>query len=332
MNTVQKLRKNIVAFIVLALLFVLPFVVPNPYITSTMVYVAINGILALGMGVLLNYSGLFTVVQPVFLGIGAYTAAILSLAGVSPVLGIIAGGVVVAIIAFLIGAPVLRLRGFYLALSSFAILLAANIFFIQAKGITGGPDGLSGIPPLSVAGFVLKGDTTFYYLTWALCIACLLVSMNIINSRPGRALQAARDSEIGAASLGVNIPRYQLQIFVVTSVMAGLAGGFFCFYLRYVAPPLYSYDLLINVLLMTVIGGIGRIWAPLLGCFVITWLDEFMRAYLGSILPIMTGQVTAIFYALIIIIIMIFAPFGLVGMIDETKRFFKRVFRSGHSA
>lgn len=163
-------------------------------------------------------------------------------------------------------------------------------------------------------------------------MACLLVCANIINSRPGRAIQAARDSEIGAASLGVNIPRYRLQIFVVTSVMAGLAGGFFCFYLRYVAPPLYSYDLLIDIMLMTVIGGIGRVWAPLLGCLVITWLNEFLRAYLGNILPIMTGQVTAIFYSLIIVVIMIFAPHGLVGMIDETKRFIRRRFRSGESA
>lgn len=116
MNVASRLKRNIPGLVIFAILLFLPFILPNPYIMSTMVYVAINGILALSMGVLLNYSGLFTMVQPVFLGIGAYTAALLALHGVSPVLAIIASGIVVAIVAFIIGAPVLRLRGFYLAL------------------------------------------------------------------------------------------------------------------------------------------------------------------------------------------------------------------------
>jgi branched-chain amino acid transport system permease protein len=331
MNSRQKMKPHIGMLIIAALLLVLPLIVPNAYVISIMVLVAIFGVLALGIGVLFVYAGLFTLVQPVFLGLGAYTAAILSLRGVPPVISILAGGFLVAIVALMIGAPVLRLRGFALILSSFAILLASNIAFTQLE-ITGAANGLQDIPLLSLGSLTVKGDVQYYYLSWAFCVACLLICTNIINSRPGRAIQAARDSETGAASLGVNVAVYQLEVFVITSVMAGFAGGIYCFYLRVVSPALYSYDLLISLVLMTIVGGIGRVWAPLLGCFVIMWLDELMKAYLGRILPVMTGNVTNILFGIIIIVLMIFAPSGLVGLLDEAKRYFRRVFRSGESA
>lgn len=320
MKALERFKAYRAWFILVAAVILVP-IIWGPYVISIMVFVALYGILAIGMGVLMGQAGLFSLVQPTWFGLGAYVAGVLSARGiVPPGIGIILGAVFVALIAFIIGAPVLRLRGLYLACATFGILIIAQIAFVQLGNITGGHSGLLGVPPLSIGGLVFKGDLHYYFLSWALCIGCLLFCTNVINSRVGRAIKSSHDSETASSSLGVNIPKYRLQIFIVTAVMAGLAGSIFCFYLQFAAPEIFGFHLLVELMLMVVIGGIGSVWAPLLGSFIITWLYEFLKAYLGEIFPVMTGEVTAIFFGVFIILVLIFVPGGVKGWIDQLFR------------
>jgi branched-chain amino acid transport system permease protein len=318
-------RSQLPWIVLFGVLIGLPLMVPNPYVISIMVFVALYGVLAIGMGLLMGQAGLFSLIQPTWFGLGAYVTGILtSRELVSPVSGIVLGALFVAAAAFLLGATVLRLRGLYLACATFGILLIAQIAFVQLGDLTGGHSGLLGIPRLSVGPYVFKRDVHYYYLAWILCLSCLLFCSNVVHSRVGRAIRSSRDSEAASSSLGVNIPVFRLQVFILTSVMAGLAGSVLCFYLQFAAPDIFGFDLLVEIVLMSVIGGLGSVWAPLLGCFLVTWLREFLKAYLGHFFPVMTGEVTAIFFGIIIIVVLIFMPGGLVGWVNNLARLGRR--------
>ena len=286
MKRSERLKPYIPWITIIAVVILLAVIAPSPYIMGTMVFVALWGELAIGMGVLMGQAGLFSLAQPTWFGLGAYCAGILAVRGILPPwAGIIAGGVLVALISFIIGIPVLRLRGMYLACVTLGILMIAQIAFVHLVDLTGGSFGLRGIPPLTIGGFVFQNDLHYYFLSWALCIGCLWFFSNIMNSRVGRAIKAFRDSEVASKAMGINIPMYKLQIFVLTSVTSALAGGIFCFYLRFIAPTLFSFDLLIELVLMIVIGGIGSLWGLLLGSFVFTWLSEVIHLSFGKIFP-----------------------------------------------
>jgi len=140
-------------------------------------------------------------------------------------------------------------------------------------------------------------------------------------------LTSSHDSEPASASLGVNIPKYRLQVFILTAVMASLSGSVFCFYLRFAAPGIFGFDLLVEIILMAVIGGLGTIWAPLLGSFIITWRHELLKAYLGQLFPVMTGEVTAVFFGVFIIFVLIFMPRGLAGWIEQLCHLGSRTYK-----
>ena len=323
----MKAFKGAIPWLILTVVIILlPVLVKSPYMTGIMVFVALYGVLAIGMGLLMGHAGLFSLVHPTWFGLGAYVAGILSSRGLtSPLVGVLAAAVFVAVLAYIIGAPILKLRGLYLACASFGILIIAQIAFIQLDDLTGGHSGLLGVPALKVGGLLFRKDIHYYYLSWGLCIASLLFCFNMVRSRIGRAIISSHDSEPASASLGVNIPKYRLQVFVLTAVMASLSGSLFCFYLRFAAPGIFGFDLLVEIILMTVIGGLGTIWAPLLGSFIITWLHELLKAYLGQLFPIMTGEVTAVFFGVIIILVLIYMPRGLAGWIDQAGRFVHKI-------
>jgi branched-chain amino acid transport system permease protein len=312
-------------FFILALAL-LPLVIQSNYVISVMLMVALFGVLSIGMGLLLGQAGMFSLAHPTWFGMGAYIAAILSVRGLtSPLMGIFIAALCVAVLSWLIGAPVLRLRGFYLANATFAIIVIAQIAAGQLSTLTGGHEGLLGIPYLAIGGYVLKRDLHFYYLSWTLCIACFWFCSNLMNSRLGRAIRSFHDNEPASSSLGVNIPRYKLQIFVLTAVMASFSGSLFCFYLRFVTPESFGFPLLVELIMMVIIGGIGSISGSLLGSFVVLWLTEFIHAYLGKVLPVMTGEVDAIFFGLLIIIVLVFMPRGLIGWMEPVFNFSRRL-------
>ncbi|HPB38845.1 MAG TPA: branched-chain amino acid ABC transporter permease [Syntrophorhabdus sp.] len=315
--------------VVWVFLIVAIIVVPltsSSYIIGVMCFVAVFGALGIGMGVLMEQAGIFSLAHPTWFGLGAYISGILAVQGVTPPwLGSIVGAVCVAILSVLIGAPLLRLRGYYLACATFGLLLVVEISLAQLGSITGGHEGLMGIPPLTVFGFTFETDIHYYYLSWGLCLACLWFLYNLMGSRVGRAVRAFSDSEIAAGSMGVNVPAFKLKIFVLTAVMASLAGSLYTFYLRFTQPGIFGFPLLVELMTMIIIGGGRTLYGPLLGSFVVLWLRELIHIYLGKLLPRMTAEVDAIFFGVLIIIILVFMPGGLAGWVDRLLGFNRRV-------
>jgi branched-chain amino acid transport system permease protein len=300
-----------------AALIALPFLT-GFYVVSVMCFIALFGGLAIGMGVLLEQAGIFSLAHPTWFGLGAYVSAILAVRGIAPPwLGTIAGALFVGLISYLIGAPLLRLRGYYLACATFGLLLIAEISLAQLGSITGGHEGLMGIPPLSIGGFVFKKDVHYYYLSWALCLACLWFLHNFMQSRMGRAIRAFSDSEVAAKSMGIHVPRYKLKVFILTAVMASLIGSVYTFHLRFMQPGIFGFSLLVELVTMIIIGGGKTLYGPLLGAFVVIWLKESIHMYLRGILPRVSAEVDAIFFGTIIILILIFMPGGLSGWMNR---------------
>jgi branched-chain amino acid transport system permease protein len=327
MNRGEKLRPHLPWIIIMGAVIFLPMVFPSNYFISVMFFVAIYGVLASSLGMLIGYAGLFSLAQPTWFGVGAYVAGVLAARDiVPPWMGIMIGALSVGLISYIIGAPVLRLRGHYLACATFGILIIGEIAFIQLSDITGGHSGLLGIPPLSIGGFVFQNILHYYFLSWALCIGCLCFYLNIIHSRVGRAIRASHDSEMASKTMGIDVAKYRLEVFILTSVVTGLAGGIFCFYLRFAAPSIFGFALLVELILMIIVGGIGNLWGYLLGSFVITWMGELLNLSAGKVLPVMTGNVQAVFFGILIILILIFVPGGLSAWFEQLFQFGKRTY------
>lgn len=312
-----RLSRKVVWPVLVAAIMAVPLV-SGSYVVGVMCFIAVFGALAVGMGLLLEQAGLFSLAHPTFFGLGAYVSGILAARGIAPPwLGSMCGAAFVGIVAFVIGAPLLRLRGYYLACATFGLLLVVEISLAQLGPLTGGHEGLMGIPPLSINGFVFETDRHFYYLSWALCLGSLWFLYNLMVSRVGRAIKAFSDSEVAAKSMGVNVAREKLKIFIVTAIMASLVGSLYTFYLRFTQPGIFGFPLLVELITMIIIGGGRTLYGPLLGAFVVIWLRELIHIYLGGILPRMAAEVDAIFFGMMIIAILIFMPGGLAGWVDR---------------
>jgi len=300
-------------------IFLLPFAVPSPYMIAVLCFIAIYGALALGKAFLLEQAGVFSLGHPVWFVVGAYTTGIAAVWGAPPLLAVLIAAAVVGILAYLIGAPLLRLKGIYLICATFCLIIILEITIVNMGSITGGYNGLMNVPPLTIGGFIIKGDVSFYLISWALCLGMLWFFNNLLDSREGRALRASRDSEVAAMSIGVNIPQYKLKIFVITAVMASLTGSVFCFWVRYMTVEFGGFPLLVELITMIVIGGGRTLYGPLLGAFVVIWLREFIHTYIAKLLPQMTAEVDALFFGVIIVLILVFMPGGLTGWVEQCR-------------
>ena len=315
MNSAPK--QKLIWLVLIAVIIAIPLVAGS-YVVGVMCFIAIFGGLAVGMGLLLGQAGMFSLAHPTWFGLGGYVSGILAIRGIAPPwLGSIIGAVFVGLISYTIGAPLLRLRGYYLACATFGLLLIVQISLAQLGSLTGGHEGLMGIPPFSIGGFVLETDVHYYYLSWALCLACLWFLYNLMGSRMGRAIKSFSDSEVAAKSMGINVPGYKLKVFILTAVMASLTGSVYTCYLRFAEPGIFGFPLQVQLMTMVIIGGGKTIYGPLLGGFVVMWLKELIHMYLGEVLPRMSAQVDALFFGVLIIVILIFMPGGLSGWMDR---------------
>ncbi|MEH7388194.1 branched-chain amino acid ABC transporter permease [Bacillus sp. JJ1521] len=302
----------------LLVLIILPLIFRSPYLTSVLVIIGLYGIVAMGLGLLLGFTGQISISQAAFYGIGAYTSAILTVNyHVSPWIAILAGCVISAIIAIIIGWPTLKLEENYLALATLGFGFIVYIFFMQMVDLTGGPSGIREIPQLSLGFFTFDTDLKYYYLVWLVALGLLFFSAKLVSSRVGRALRAIRGSEIAAQSVGINPTKYKVKVFMLSAVFASIAGSLYAHYVSFISPSPFYVTASINFVIIAVVGGLTNVWGGLIGAIVITGLGELVREVVPLFLPNAGSEYELILFGVILVATMIFMPKGLsVGVKD----------------
>lgn len=308
------MRKLIVCLLI-GVVLLLPLAIRNNYLLGVLIIIGLYTLIVQGLGILMGYGGQVSFGHAAFYGLGSYTVAILTTHYLCPPLLTLAGAALVpAVIAALIGKPVLRLRELYLALATLGFGILVHIAFTEGQELTGGPSGLSGIPNLSVGPLVFDTDLKFFYLVCTILILVLASVYNLVNSRTGRALRAIRESEYAAENAGIDTARLKLQAFVFSALLAGLAGGLYAFYITFISPSPFTFHASVQFVLMAVIGGLGTFWGPLVGTTVVVALGEFLRWVVPLVIPGAGGEYEIIFYGLLLVILMILRPEGLSSL------------------
>ena len=294
-----------------------PFLLTNDYYVSTLILALINAIIAVGLNLLIGYAGQISLGHAAFYGIAAYVTAIVTTTyGLPMWTGFIAAIVIVAVVALLIGIPTLKLTGHYLAMGTLGFGIIVYIVLNESIELTGGPSGFVGIPRLALFGYELWEDVEYYYVVVGALAGVLLVSLNLIHSRFGRALMAIHTSEKAAMCIGVDIARYKLFVFVLSSVYAAIAGFLYAHYLGFVAPSSFGFHFSVELIVMVVLGGMVSIWGAVAGAIFLTILPELLRAF---------ENVETIIFGLILVLCMMFMPEGIVGCL---KAVFTRLLRA----
>lgn len=267
-----------IGFGLLALLFLaaFPFLGLKPYFTQLMDMLGVTLILLLGLNLIFGFAGQISISQAGFFGVGAYTASLLQVKlGVPFPLAILAGMASPGLLAALLGTPILKLKGYYLALATIGLGTMLYEAFEQWQDLTGGPIGVMGIqrPPL------LDNDVLYYYLIWALAVLSFLFVMNLTSCAFGRAWIAIRENETAAAAMGIDAARYKLVAFVLSAVLAGLAGGLYAFLNRYISPDSFALTYSMILIASMIIGGAGTLGGALIATTLVILLPEMTQAF-----------------------------------------------------
>jgi branched-chain amino acid transport system permease protein len=319
------MKREMVKFLLFAVAVLLaPLAFEGGYLMNVLVFVGINTMLAVALNLLLGYAGQISLGHAGFFGLGAYLSGVLTATyGLNPWLVMPLAAAVVGVIACLIGFPILKLKGHYLAMATLGLGIIIYIVFNETVDYTGGPSGLSGIPNLAVAGIIFDSDFKNYYLIWGFTLAVVLFAVNLANSRVGRALRAVHDSEVAARVMGVNARLLKVQIFTLSAVISSLAGSLYAHTMTFVSPASFGFNFSIELLTMVVIGGLGSVYGSFLGAALLTLLPEFLRA---------AQDYDIIIYGGLLMVMVMFMPGGLVRGVPELFRMlFKRKGGTGHA-
>ncbi len=319
-------RVPLVAGAIVAIVTVLLPLVLSASNLTVYVFLGTGAMVTAGVSLLMGYAGQVSLGQAAFYAIGGYTAGLLSVHGWPTLVGLILAPVVAAVIAALVGVPILRLRGHYLAFATLAFQLIL-LSVVGQVAFFGGDIGLQGIPQLGLAGHALESARSYAWLTWAGVAIVLLACRNVIASRPGRGLRALSTSETAAESSGVPVTRYKLAVFALSAAFAGLAGGIYTYFLGYISPSSFGVLLSFEFVVMAVVGGLGTIWGPLLGAAVITVLVQVLTSLgtqpgMPTYAPVVLSYAV---YALLLIAVLLFLPRGLMPAITAIAGRWQRV-------
>ena len=286
-----------------------PFVFTGDYHHSVLITLLIYLILLMGLNLVSGFGRQLSLAQAGLYGLGAYTAGIAAAKlNLPPLLAFGLAPVVVAVVTAIVGFPSLRLRGLYFSMATLGTGMVLYLIFSRAVALTGGPNGLLGIPAFSVFGYRLGTPFAMYWLCAAAAFLGLLGTYNLVRSRMGRALRALGISEPGAAAVGVDISHMKLMVFVLSGVYAGVAGALQTFQARFISPETFSFFPTVIFVVVLTLGGMGTVWGPLVGAGLLTALDELLTA-VPDYKPLILGVT-------FLIVIQAF-PLGLVGALER---------------
>jgi ABC-type branched-subunit amino acid transport system ATPase component/ABC-type branched-subunit amino acid transport system permease subunit len=295
----------------LGILLVIALFVQSNYMLSLLSQAVIYTILAVSLQLIFGYAGQVSMAHAGFFGIGAYTSAILTYHyDWNFVLAFLTAGVVAAIVSLILS-PMAKLGEIYFAMSTLAFNLILTIVFANGGNLTGGWNGLPGIPFPNIFGWVVDSKKEFFILASIVLIVQYLFMIRLTEGRLGRNFRAIRDNQLAASSLGINIGLTKIKGFILGCFWAGLAGSVMVHMYAFVSPEPFSFHESITVILMVVLGGLGSFVGALFGGFGITFLNEVLKE-----IPLYRP----IFYGLFIVVMMIFWPNGLYGLVKKFQK------------
>jgi branched-chain amino acid transport system permease protein len=287
-----------------AILAALPLALHNDYLLLLFNVIAINALVVLGLNLLIGAAGQISLGHAAFYGMGAYLSAIASTTWHWPLwLALLFALVLVALTGFLLAVPTLRLEGHYLVMATLGFNIIVNILMNQLEPLTGGPSGLPGIPGLALGPVVLSSDRGFYYFIWGLFLALFAFTLNLTDSRLGRALQAIHEKDLTAQALGVPSHRYKILVFVLSALYAAMAGFCYAHYVTFISPKTFDIFYSVQVVTMVAVGGMGSLWGGLAGTALLTCLPELLQRL---------EDLHVLLYGLILMGVLVYCPQGLV--------------------
>jgi branched-chain amino acid transport system permease protein len=297
-----------------SLLFLAVFLAMVPYFMSNDFYYEIaivalfNAMIVVGLNLLMGYAGQISLAHGAFAGLGGYISAILvGNYGLPPLVAMAVALVFMAIFAYIISKPILKLSGHYLAMATLGIGIIINIILDSEEELTGGADGMS-VESLVLFGWEPSQSWHWYLLASLLLLLTLWLMENLIDSPLGRILRSIHDSEKASGSVGVDVSHYKSIVFVISVTIATVAGSLYAFFSGFISPQEASFNHSIELVVMVVLGGMGRLYGAVIGAVILTALPQLLTSF---------EEYQTLIYGAIIIVIMIFMPKGVISLFDR---------------
>ena len=284
-------------------LALLPWLLPNDFFFDVAILVGLNAIVCVGLNLLIGYAGQISLGHAAFFGLGAYVSAILSAQyGWEPGFALVAGAVVVGLLAFVVARPILRLSGYYLAMATLGLGVIISIVLVHETALTGGPDGMA-VPPLRLFGIEIASERAWYWLVAGALLIAVWLALNLVDSPLGRALRGLEGSEIAAESVAIDAVRTKTRVFVISAVFASVAGSLFAHYSGFLTPAEASFQRSIELVTMVVLGGMASTYGAVVGAAILTVLPQALTVF---------HDYEQVMLGLILMLTMVFMPKGLV--------------------
>ncbi|MBN9673813.1 branched-chain amino acid ABC transporter permease [Roseibium aggregatum] len=299
------------------IMLVLPVFFPSGYYYRVGALVYVNALSVIGLVILIGYAGQISLGHAGFAGIGAYACALAPVhLGIHPALAVLLGAVISGVLAILIGRPILRLKGYYLAVATLGFGILVSMVLSNERGLTGGPDGMA-VPDLGLRqvlrgmGLKLSGGEFWYIANALVLLVAIWIALNLFHSATGRAMRALHGSETAARTVGIDVARYKLQAFVISAVYASVAGSLLALQNGFITPDVAGFMHSVEMVTMAVLGGVGSVLGATLGAAILTLLPQVLTV-LADYEQLVLG--------LIMILVMIFLPLGLLPSIAARIR------------
>ena len=307
----------------LLLLALAPWIFPE-YWLAQLTFVLIYSVVGLGLMLLAGFTGLFSIGHAAFLGVGAYTQAVLTNAGLPFPLALLFAGLLSAAVGVVVGLPALRVKGIYLGIATLSFGFIVEEVLARWESVTGGNAGVHLKAP-AMFGWKLESGTEFYFLCLVITVTATLAILNLLRSSTGRAFVAIRDSEISAQSMGIHLARYKTLSFALSAALAGIGGALYAHKLQFISPDQFNILQSIDLLLMVVIGGLGSVHGAFLGAIFLITMPQAI-ALVKDWLPATIGQapgLQAVVYGAVLIGFVLFEPMGLYGRWLKVRTWFQ---------
>lgn len=286
----------------------LPLGLSNSYFYDIAILIGLNAIVCVGLNLLIGFAGQISLGHAGFFGLGAYGSAILaSRYGWPPLAAMLTTTLAVAVLAYVVGRPILRLKGHYLAMATLGLGIIIFMVITTEDKFTGGPDGIS-VVPFRIGGLVLQDERIWYWVVGALLLVAVWLALNLIESPMGRALRALHSSEVGAEVVGINAADHKVMVFVISAVFASVAGSLAAHYSGFVTPGRVAFLHSIELVTMVVFGGMASSLGAVVGAAVLTTLPQLLTVF---------KEYEMVLLGAVLMLTMIFMPQGLVPTVEN---------------